>query len=42
VLGRVVDGAHVATRGRDELGRGDRIVVDVDATELRRVRGAIG
>lgn len=42
VLGRVVEGAHVATRARDELGRGDQIVVDVDATELRRVRGAIG
>ncbi len=41
VLGRVVSGAHVALRARDALARGERIVVDVDAADLRAVRAVI-
>lgn len=41
VLGRVVDGAHAPLRARDELRRGDRLVVDLAAADLPRVRAAV-
>jgi Trk K+ transport system NAD-binding subunit len=42
VLGRVQDGAHAPLRGRDELRRGDRIMLDLAAADLPRVRSAVG